>query len=201
MRLALIRHGPTEWNAAGLLQGRTDVALSAAGRQAVADWRLPETLATWPICASPLIRAQQTASLLSAGRPVSIEPDLIEMNFGAWEGQRLADLRARDPLGVAANEDRGLDFQPPGGESPRAVQARLHPLLQRWAAEGQDRVAVTHKGVIRALFAAAMEWNMLGKPPVKLRWAHAHVFRVSAASDRAFVRAHSLNIPLSGEGL
>lgn len=196
MKLALIRHGPTEWNGEGRLQGRSDIRLSREGRDAVARWRLPPDMAGWPIVASPLTRTRETAALLTNGADVALDPRLIEMSFGDWEGLKLADLRAEDPEGMAANEDQGLDFQPPGGESPRHVQARVMPLLAGWAEDGQDRIAVTHKGVIRAVFAAAMEWNMLGKPPVKLMWEHAHIFDVSPGPMGPVLQAYRLNRPL-----
>ena len=101
------------------------------------------------------------------------EPRLIEMDWGEWEGRTLAELR--DELGeaMAENEARGLDFRPPGGESPRDVQARLRPLL----ADLRDpTVAVTHKGVLRALYALATGWTMQAKPPDKLLDGRAHLF-------------------------
>ncbi len=128
-----------------------------------------------------------------AGRPARVEPALSEMDWGAWEGRRLAELRAEGAERMAAEEARGLDFRPPGGESPREVQARLRPLLQRLAAAGRPSAAVTHKGVIRALHALAGGWDMTGRPPETLRDGCAHRFllgpRGTAAPDR-------LNLPL-----
>jgi probable phosphoglycerate mutase len=66
-------------------------------------------------------------------------------------------------------EGRGLDFRPPEGESPRDLQARLTPLLARLAAEGTDTLAVTHRGVIRSLYALATGWDMRAEAPDKLR--------------------------------
>src|SRR3546814_10532072 len=58
---------------------------------------------------------------------------LVETDWGAWEGRTLAELRADLGAGMAANEARGLDFRPPGGESPRDVQDRMRPLLAELA--------------------------------------------------------------------
>ena len=63
-----------------------------------------------------------------------VEPRLVEMDWGDYEGYTLAELRAARGVDLAANEARGLDFRPPGGESPRDVQARLAPLLAEIAA-------------------------------------------------------------------
>jgi len=177
--LAMIRHGRTAWNDDGRLTGRTDIPLSPQGRREVAGYRLPAELApaTWHV--SPLQRARQTAELLGHG-DARVEPRLIEMDFGSYEGHTLAELHQTFGAEMQANEDRGLDFQPPGGESPRAVQRRLQPLLRELAAAGGLHVAVAHKAVIRAVFAAAFDWPMLGKPPVRLRWSCAHLFDLGA---------------------
>lgn len=201
--LLLLRHGPTAWNEQGRLQGRSDQPLSAAGRAAVADWRLPAEAgaAAW-IC-SPLKRARETAEILRrrlpAGGPKSPalaqDARLIEADWGDWEGQRLEDLRAAGGSAMAANEARGLDFRPPNGESPRAVQKRVLPWLREQASADRDVVAVTHKGVIRAIYALASGWDMRDRPPVKLKPASAHRFAL-AADGRPSVAA--LNIALDG---
>jgi broad specificity phosphatase PhoE len=171
-RLLLIRHGPTEWNEARRLQGRADPGLSPRGRAEVLSWRLPDAWngARW--LSSPLRRARETAALLTTA-PVGIDERLIEMDWGAIEGRRLADLRAEDPAGMAANEARGLDFRPPGGESPREVAERVRGLAAALAGEPGPVVAITHKGVVRAALALATGWTMLEKPPVRLAAAHA----------------------------
>jgi broad specificity phosphatase PhoE len=193
-RIALIRHGPTDWNADKRLQGRVDRPLSDAGRAVVAGWRAPADLAGFRPHSSPLRRARETADALFGPGRAAVEPALIEMSFGDWDGERLSDLRDRLGEALAANEARGLDFQPPGGESPRAVQDRLRPLLTRWAVDARDRICVTHKGVIRAVYAWAVGWDMTGRPPRKLRWDAVHVFRLSAEGAPEVDR---LDIPLT----
>ena len=178
-RLLLIRHGATAWNEAGRIQGRSDPGLSAGGRAAVARWVLPAWTAGARWLCSPLTRARETAEILHGkepGAPVVVEPRLAEMDWGAWEGRTLADLRDEFGAGMTANEGRGPDFRPPGGESPRDVQRRLRPLLAELAATGAATVAVTHKGVIRAAYALASGWDLTGRPPAKLRDGCAHAF-------------------------
>jgi probable phosphoglycerate mutase len=142
---------------------------------------------------SPLLRAVATAQRLGAVRP-AVEPRLTEMDWGEWEGFTLAELRTRFGPAMAAAEARGLDFRPPGGESPRDVQARLGPLLAEIAAEGRPVVAVTHKGVIRAVLARATGWDMQGKPPARLSWDAAHLFRLAADGSP---RVERLNLALA----
>ena len=184
MKLALVRHGDTAWSAEGRIQGRSDIPLSEEGRAALRHVRIPEGMRV--VC-SPLRRCVETAEFLT-NSPVTREPRLIEMSWGKWEGRRLSDLR--DELGDAmqANEARGWDFRPEGGETPREVLARV----RSWLMEIKEpTLAVTHRGVIRALFAEASGWDMLGKPPVKLDWSALHFFKVrqgAVAIDRLNAR-------------
>mgnify|MGYP001827932072 CR=1 FL=1 len=190
--LLMLRHAATEWNERGLLQGRADPPLSAAGREEIQTWRLPEGATGRRCLVSPLHRAVETAELLGL-RP-EIEVRLIEMDWGDWQGATLAALRA-DPAGdIARREAAGLDFQPPGGESYRMVQGRLEDLSRSLAADGRPVVAIAHKGVMRALYAAATGWQMTGPPPDRLRDRHAMAFRLDPTGRPSLVDA---NVPLA----
>lgn len=191
-RLFVLRHGPTDWNAHGLIQGRADPPLSDDGRKTVERWRLPPEWARARWLASPLDRAMETARLMGAEpRP---EPRLAELDWGAWEGRSLADLRADPEARMPEREAQGLDFQPPGGESYRMVQKRLLPLLQDCATDEAMSVWVCHKGVMLALYALATGWTMIGSPPEKLRDGCGHAYRLDAAGKPQIDR---LNQPLA----
>jgi len=192
--LAVIRHGPTAWNDDGRMQGRQDMPLSDQARAALAQRRAPPELDGFAWVSSPLARARATARLLAPDHDPTIEPALTEMAWGDWEGETLDALRARLGAAFDANADRGLDFTPPGGESPRMVQQRLRPWLARVGAAGRPTVAVTHKGVIRALLGLATGWDFLGKPPARLDWSAAHVFAVARDGTLAVER---LNLALA----
>jgi broad specificity phosphatase PhoE len=176
-RLALLRHGPTSWTREHRLQGRADIPLDDDGRDEVRRWRLPPEAAEFRWLASPLRRATETATLL--GVAATVEPRLIEMSWGEWEGRRVADLSAEDGAAFAAWEARGLDLEPPGGESPRAVQRRVLPLLEELADADRPVAAITHKGVIRAVLALATGWDMKEKEPAKLAWSALHLFHLA----------------------
>ena len=191
-QLAFIRHAATAWTEHGRLQGRADVPLSPRGRAAASRRRLPATLAGANWASSPLIRARDTARLMGASH-IKVEPRLTEMDWGRWEGRRLASLRGELGAAMIENEARGLDFRPDGGESPRDVQVRLVPWLAETAAGNEDWVAVTHKGVIRAMLALATGWDMTGKPPARLAWDRAHLFALAGDGMPKIVR---LNVPL-----
>lgn len=174
--LAFLRHGRTAWNAERRFQGRTDIPLSEEGRKALAGLALPPDLAGARCHVSPLVRAGETAVLL--GIAATVEPRLIEMSFGRYEGRTRDELRADPDEGMAENEAKGLDFRPPGGESPREVQARLAPWLVELGQAGGRHVAISHKAVIRAALALAYDWPMLGRAPERLDWCRLHLFRV-----------------------
>lgn len=178
-KLALIRHGRTEWNKAGKLTGRMDIGLTNIGRKEVAEYYIPEVWrnAFWHV--SPLFRARETAELLGFS-DAFVDDRLVEMDFGDYEGYTVSELRGSLGREMTDNENRGLDFQPPKGESPRIVQSRLRSFLQDIGRGGELHVAVVHKTVIRCILASAYGWEMIGKAPVKLRWDCMHVFAVDA---------------------
>ncbi|MGQ0653626.1 MAG: histidine phosphatase family protein [Betaproteobacteria bacterium] len=178
--VALMRHGATRWTEAGRIQGRRDVALSAAGRAALSGRTLPAQCRGMRVVTSPLARCVETAALLGAS-DAQREPRLVETDWGAWEGRTLAELRAALGAAMAQNEARGLDFRPQDGESPREVLARV----SAWLAEiDVPTLAITHRGVIRVVLAAATGWDMSGKPPVRLDWSAVHFFRLTAGRPR-----------------
>lgn len=192
--VALVRHGRTAWNEVGRLQGRVDLPLSASGREQVCAWRLPADFAGARFVSSPLTRARETAALLGAA-DAAVEPDLIEMDWGGWQGQTLASLRETQGAEFAAAEARGLDLRPPGGESPRDVQRRVAGWFERVASGAAPIVAVTHKGVLRAVLAQVTGWPMLGKAPVRLADDAIHLIEVGATGA---VRAIAWNVSLLG---
>jgi probable phosphoglycerate mutase len=191
---AILRHAVTGWNAEGRLQGSTDIPLSPAGEAAAASWQLPAPADRWRRTCSPLRRARQTAELVRPPAVVTVDSRLREMSFGVWEGKSVAQLRAEGGEAFAAAEDLGLDFHPPGGESPRIAMKRLAGWTREIAAGGEPLVAVSHKAAIRALLALALGWNMTGRQPVKLDWKCLHFF---TAHRDGRVTLDRPNVPLS----
>jgi len=160
-----IRHGETDWNVQGRLQGHRDVALNARGRAQSThcggilrdlferDGRAPASL---DYVASPLQRARETMELARralglAADGYRIEPALIEIAFGDWEGFTIAQLHGRDPQRIAAREQDKFHFLPPGGESYRMVAARMRAWHQTLV---RDTVVAAHGGTARGLIAA-----------------------------------------------
>ncbi len=178
MKLALLRHAVTDWNLEKRIQGRIDQPLSVIGRRQFLGLSIPTKLARCHWYCSPLRRARETADLLGL-KAIEIDAALIEMSWGDWEGEILKPLRKRLGGEMRENERRGVDFCPPGGESPRQVQARLRPWLRQIGATGQDSAAVVHKGIIRCIYALACGWDMCGESPVDFAWDAIHQFELS----------------------
>ena len=191
--VAMVRHAVTLWNEAGRVQGQTDVALSERGRRSLTGRSLPARFATYQAYSSPLARAVETAAFLGLATPV-LDRRLVEMNWGEWEGKTRSSTAAADACGVARNEARGPDFRPPGGESPRELQARIVDWARSVAGRRADVLAITHKGVIKATLGLACDWDLTGKPPVRLDWSCVQHFRFDSESGE-FVLVEP-NIPL-----
>ncbi|MBC06943.1 histidine phosphatase family protein [Thalassospira sp.] len=190
IRFALLRHGVTMWNTEKRIQGRTDISITPETAAWYRQHRLPTAWRDVPWMVSPLTRTRETADALGIA-PIGSEPAFVEMDWGAWEGAKLPELRASLGDRLQENEDRGWDFRPEGGESPRDVLGRVEGFLK-----GCDLLqfgAVTHKGVIRAVYAAARGWDMMGKIPDKLDW---HCLQVFNWSDDAELSIEALNVPL-----
>lgn len=183
MKLILIRHGITQWNLEKRIQGHIDQPLCPLGIEHFKNKQLNAELAKITWYCSPLKRALHTAELLKIKNPI-IEPALIEMHWGDWEGKILKPLRKTLGDEMRENEARGLDFCPPNGESPRQVQARVTQWIEVTAQQYQeDFGAIAHKGIIRCLYALATGWDMRGETPTELNWEHAHVFEISSSGN------------------
>jgi broad specificity phosphatase PhoE len=127
-----IRHGETEWNAAGRLCGRTDVPLSDAGRRQAQ--LLASRLKPIPFVAlysSPLRRALETASILgrAIGRDAVADPRLVELSYGAWEGRTYEESKRANPDVYRAWELDPGSVAPPKGESGEQLIERVKPFL------------------------------------------------------------------------
>jgi probable phosphoglycerate mutase len=195
-RIAVLRHGATAWNLEKKLQGRTDIALRPETIAQYRQKRIPAEFDPWPWYASPLCRTRQTADALGLS-PAEVLPDFIEMDWGQWEGQTVSQLRTDLGAAMQENEDRGWDFRPDGGESPRDVWRRVKRFIAQWS--GDDFGVVTHKGVIRALYAAAAGWDMMGKMPDRLDWNAIHLFVWQSQPDwQGRLVVDRLNIALEG---
>ncbi len=164
--LWLVRHGETAWTRAGRYQGRADPSLTVMGKaEARAAGQILAAHGVRLVISSPLARARQTACLAApAGVPILIDPRLMELDFGAWEGLTQVEVRHRFPQALRRWKREPAVARPPGGETLAEASARWHDFLADppWiyspggtSAPGPVAV-VTHAAIIRlALLAAA----------------------------------------------
>lgn len=157
-RLFLVRHGETDWNIAGRLQGSRDIALNALGRAQAARvghvlHQIAPEVESLSYVSSPQSRAVETMRILRTtldlpASDFSRDGDLAELSFGRWEGHTWPELRRRYTEEVRTRDLDPWGFTPPGGESYAALSERAVAAVDRIPG---DAVVVTHGGVIRAL--------------------------------------------------
>ena len=172
----LVRHGETEWNREGRVQGRLDSPLTPRGRdQAALAGKLIRAFVPDPLClevvSSPLGRAKETAHLLcdAAGIPASFvatDLRLAEVSTGEWDGLLYGEVVRMAPDVVAANPNHGWYLHSPSGERYEDVEARVASWLESVAIRPAV-VAVTHgivSRVLRGLYAGISRDEALRLP-------------------------------------
>ena len=153
--LWLVRHGETEWNLSGQHTGRTDVPLTQNGRaQAEALGRLLGGRSFARVLSSPKRRALDTGRLAGYGDVVELTDDLLEWDYGAYEGRTTADIRTERPGWTLFGD--GV----PNGETAEQVAARTQRVIDAAVSAGGDVALFAHGHALRVLTAT---W--LGLPP------------------------------------
>ena len=178
--IIIIRHGETEWNKTGRFQGHSDVPLSAEGRTQA------ETLGknlivdhVDAIYASDLTRAMETAAPLAArfGLPVISDPQLRELNFGAWEGRNFNDVNAENPNAMknfyTDPEQADIPESEPFPEFQQRVAGRVREIVAH--ERGKRVVIVSHGASIRILLADLLSM------PIRSIW---HLSQLNTAVNK-----------------
>lgn len=157
--LYFIRHGETDWNREGRLQGQTDTPINALGRrQAAAAAKhladaVPAPISRLPFIASPMRRTRETMEIVREELALPLtayetDPRLIEIGFGRWEGKTWKEVRQADPGGASGRHADKWGFVPPGGENYEMVKGRVADWLK---SVDEDCVLVAHGGIARVL--------------------------------------------------
>jgi broad specificity phosphatase PhoE len=160
-----IRHGETDWNVAGRLQGGIDTPLNDRGLTQAANAggilvdlfaRHGHAASSLAFVASPLQRARHTMDLVRGELELppggyAIDDRLREIGYGHWEGSTLVQMQLSDPALFATRQTDKWTVPPPGGESYASVQIRMRDWYDQLKA---DTVAVAHGGTARALMVA-----------------------------------------------
>jgi probable phosphoglycerate mutase len=165
--LVLVRHGETAWSRSGQHTGRTDIPLLEDGRRMATELREP--LHRWDFAAvwtSPLSRASETCALAGYGDVAQLRSDLMEWDYGTFEGKTKDDIRATSPHWTLWTE--GV----PCGESARDVGARADRIIAEARSVEGNVLLFAHGHLLRVL---AARW--LGLPPTEGR-----LFNLSTAS-------------------
>jgi len=153
--VVLVRHGETEWTLSGQHTGRTDIPLTERGRKQA---RLLEPLLSTAnfalVLSSPLQRARETCELAGLGPRMEIEPDLMEWDYGEYEGITSREIKRTAPNWMVFTDGC------PGGETPEQVGARVDRLIHRIRPVA-GRVALFAHGHLLRVFVA--RW--IGFPP------------------------------------
>jgi probable phosphoglycerate mutase len=150
MQTFLFRHGETQWSLSGQHTGRTDIPLTANGELRASQLRgLLQAITFDHVFSSPLQRAWRTCELAGFGSVAKADPDLMEWNYGEFEGRTTADIRSQHP---------GWDvFQDgcPGGESVLQISRRADRVLAGLRPLGGKVALFSHGQFLRAL---AVRW-------------------------------------------
>ena len=145
----LLRHGETQWSLGGKHTGVSDIPLTEHGREQARQLR-PELAATdfHLVLTSPLRRARETCELAGLGVRAQIDPDLLEWNYGDYEGLTSEQIHATRPGWTIFNDGGG-----PGGETPEQVGVRVDRVIARVRALTGAAALFAHGHVLR-VFAA-----------------------------------------------
>ncbi len=160
-RIIAVRHGETDWNASGRIQGHTDIALNHQGRwqaqQAAKSLVADEVISA--VYSSDLVRAHDTASAIAEvfGLDVVSDKRLRERGFGNYEGRTFDDLERQWPADTARWRARDPSWAPPGGESLLVLGKRIREVTDLLARRhpGEQIVLVAHGGVLDMLYRFA----------------------------------------------
>ena len=173
MRLIVVRHGETSYNAQRRYTGQSDVPLNALGEVQAAALR--DSLAMEHIDAvvtSDLERTRVTARAITHNHGLHLheDSDLRELAFGEWEGCTYDEVLARDANLVSLWRADPTQYAPPGGETVNQVRDRCARALQRWQTQYPEGsvVWVTHGGLIGVLLCHVLDIDL------KRRWQFRH---------------------------
>lgn len=171
LKLYLIRHGETDWNADGRIQGHSDIELNARGLEQARRLaaRMPDEGEFHALYSSPLKRAFRTAEMIGGAldTPVTSDPRLLERSLGVLEGLTMSEIRVKHPDVARAWQEGGLRPHIPGEESRDAFIERVTEFIADIRAKHREGrvIAITHGGTINMLLMVALALDVERPPP------------------------------------
>jgi probable phosphoglycerate mutase len=178
MKAILVRHGETQYNAQGLLQGYSPVPLNSRGRQqAILVGPRVRSLGPTVLYSSDIQRAHETATIMSqhVGLPVQLCAGLREWNIGNWVDRMADEFYAH----LAAIGAHPVTHVPEGGESQVQTQARMVAQMQAWAVQhaGETVLGVSHGLAIDLFVRHILGLDVMQPPPYRIANASVNIFR------------------------
>jgi probable phosphoglycerate mutase len=177
----LVRHGETAWSLSGQHTGRTDIPLTERGEQ---DARALKTRlekhSFGKVLSSPSSRARRTGEVAGFADSLEFDADLLEWDYGIYEGRRTADIRGEQPGW------NPFEHGCPGGENLADVTRRAERLIEKIRAEGRDVLIFAHRDILRIVAAL---WASL--PAIEARRLYLEPASISVLSYD-----HSLKEPI-----
>jgi broad specificity phosphatase PhoE len=178
--VTLVRHGETEWSASGRHTGRTDIPLTAEGERKAKGLRERFKGVMFDrVFTSPLQRARHTCELAGFGDRAKTDPDLLEWNYGDYEGRKSSEILAERPGWLLFRDGC------PNGEQPADVGARADRVIARLRATDDRAIVFSSGHILRVLTA---RW--LGLPP-----SEGRLFMLSTASVSVLGYEHHKDAP------
>ena len=190
LKLYLVRHGETDWNVDGRMQGLSDIALNANGLAQARRlaFRLAEEGGFSAIYSSPLLRAAKTAEIIGErlGVPVLVDERLVEHHIGQLEGLTLDDIKEKFPDVYKGWREGGARQPLPGEEAREKFQTRLRDFItdvRTHHAEGQV-IAVTHGGAMSMCLATLLKLDIERRFPFWIDNASLSIVEIGRSAPR-----------------
>ena len=181
-QIYVVRHGETAWSLSGQHTGHTDLALTKAGEQAAQELstRL-HGLRFAKVFTSPLQRARRTAELAGFGESAEADPDLMEWDYGTYEGRRTVDIQAERP-------GWGLfEHGCPGGETLQDLATRADRVIARVRALERDVLIFAHREILRILIARWIALPALEARRIYLETSSVSILRYDHGLDEPVI--------------
>ena len=180
----LVRHGETEWSLSRQHTGRTDIPLTERGeRDARALTARLAGLSFHTVLTSPLVRARRTAELAGFGELAQSEPDLMEWDYGAYEGRRTSEIRRERPGWNA------FEHGCPGGETLAQVAARADRVITRVRSGHANALLFAHRDILRVLAARWIQLEGLEARRLYLETASVSVLGYDHDASEPVIRS------------
>ena len=188
-KLILVRHGETDWNAEGRIQGMLDVPLNALGMQqaALVAAELARSIDMADMVSSDLVRTRETTAPIAeaTGFEPRFDARIRERHFGVWQGKTYEEWRVQDAVGMARYNAGDPDYGPEGGETAsqflkRCVDAVTDLVL---GSKEKSLILVTHGGVVSSMVRHAQGLNPQSARTWSVPNASISVWRVEYVND------------------